>query len=142
MNILVCIDSSATAPQVVDRAIAYARRWEASLQAIHVFQPPLTTYALEPTFAFEMDDLEAAERQGAWEAVTPRLDESGVGWIRVDRTGHPVSEIVAYAWEADSDLVVVGTRGRGELASLVLGSISHGVIQQAPCDVLVVHTGS
>lgn len=142
MIFLVCVDNSDAGPKVVDRAIRHARSWEASLHVLHVFQPPLTTYALEPTFAFEMGDLEEAERQGAWQAIIPTLDESGLVWTRADRTGHPVSEIVAYAREVSPELIVIGTRGRGELASLFLGSTSRGVIQQAPFDVLVVHTAA
>jgi nucleotide-binding universal stress UspA family protein len=139
---LVCVDGSDTASTVVDHAIAQARAWDAGLHALHVFQPPVTTYALEPNFALQLEDLEEAERQAVWAPITPRLDASDVSWIRADRVGYPVSEIIDYARETSAELIVIGTRGRGEFVSLVLGSTSHGVIQQAPCDVLVVRAGT
>lgn len=108
---------------------------------LHVFQPPVTTYALEPSFGMELDELEEAERDRVWGRVGPGLDESNVAWVRVDRSGYPISEIIEYAHESSPELIVIGTRGRGEFVSLVLGSTSHGVIQQAPCDVVVVPAG-
>ena len=52
--------------------------------------------------------------------------------------GLPVDEIVAYADSIDADLIVVGSRGRGAIASAVLGSVSRGVLHEARRPVLVV----
>jgi nucleotide-binding universal stress UspA family protein len=38
----------------------------------------------------------------------------------------------------NASVLVMGTRGRGEFASLILGSTSHRAIQLATCDVLIV----
>ena len=54
------------------------------------------------------------------------------------RTGAAAEEIVAAArlWEAD--LIVMGSRGRGKLAQLLLGSTAEAVIRGASCPVLAV----
>ncbi|MCI0584083.1 MAG: universal stress protein [Chloroflexi bacterium] len=56
--------------------------------------------------------------------------------------GRPASAIVeeALAWKAD--LVVLGNRGHGPIASMVLGSVSAEVVDHAPCPVLVVRDGA
>lgn len=138
MIFVVGVDGTELATHVVGHAIEHARRWEAQLHAVHVFHPPVSIYALESGFALEADALEEAEQKAVWGAVTRPLDDSGIDWFRVDRQGHPPAEISAYAQEVGAELIVIGTRGRGDLASLVLGSTSHGIIHHAPCDVLVV----
>ena len=52
--------------------------------------------------------------------------------------GDPVNEILALADSIDADLIVVGRRGRGTLASALLGSVSGAVLRDARRPVLVV----
>ena len=52
--------------------------------------------------------------------------------------GDPVSEIVAYADSHDVDLIVVGSRGHGAIASTLLGSVSRGVLGESKRPVLIV----
>lgn len=52
--------------------------------------------------------------------------------------GDPVERIVELARSGGYDLIVTGTRGRGPLARFLLGSVSHGLAENAPCAVLVV----
>lgn len=51
--------------------------------------------------------------------------------------GHPAEMIAARARAMEADLIVVGNRGRGPIAASILGSVSSGVIDRAPCPVLV-----
>ncbi|GAA0251418.1 universal stress protein [Saccharothrix mutabilis subsp. mutabilis] len=53
--------------------------------------------------------------------------------------GDPAAELIAAA--ADADLLVVGSRGRGRLTGLVLGSVSRACLAHAPCPVVVVRPG-
>lgn len=55
--------------------------------------------------------------------------------------GSPAEEILRAAADQEPELVVVGSRGRGELRSAVLGSVSMSVAQHAACPVVVVPPG-
>ena len=52
--------------------------------------------------------------------------------------GDPVDEIVALADSFEADLIVVGSRGHGALASALLGSVSRGILSETRRPVLVV----
>ncbi|MBU6423586.1 MAG: universal stress protein [Chloroflexota bacterium] len=56
--------------------------------------------------------------------------------------GRPASTIVDEAARTETDLIVVGSRGRGPIATTLLGSVSAEVVDHAPCPVLVARTSS
>jgi len=58
------------------------------------------------------------------------------------RLGIPAAEIVCAAREWPADVVVMGSRGRTGIERLLLGSVARGVLQSAPCSVLVVPSGA
>jgi nucleotide-binding universal stress UspA family protein len=70
------------------------------------------------------------------EAVAKR---AGVKKIeRVSMTGNPADRILEQAEESKVDLIVMGTRGLSNLSGLLMGSVSHKVIQFAPCACMTV----
>jgi len=74
-------------------------------------------------------------------AAVEELTAAGVtahGVIRDTVFGHAAREIIEDAREHQADVIVMGSRGRGDLAGLVLGSTAHKVIHLADRPVLVV----
>jgi nucleotide-binding universal stress UspA family protein len=69
------------------------------------------------------------------------LTQAGVkahGLVKSTMYGHAAREIVADAIELDCGVIVMGSRGRGDLAGLVVGSTAHKVIHLADRPVLIV----
>ena len=52
--------------------------------------------------------------------------------------GHPAHEIIKYAAERKSDIIIVGQRGRSKVAKWLLGSVSKRIATYAPCTVAIV----
>ena len=134
MVVVAGVDSSAHAVKVLARALDEARRRETELHVVHVFNPPMI-YMEVP---IDMGEMAKGERRAVWSQLEPALSEAGVSVTRVDLEGYPPDVLVAYSADAGASVLVVGTRGRGDFASLILGSTSHRAIQLAVCDVLVV----
>jgi nucleotide-binding universal stress UspA family protein len=74
---------------------------------------------------------------GPLEKARERLLRRHVSATYLQPVGDPAAELVDAARELEADRVVLGRRSRS-LRRLVLGSVSDAVLQQAPCDVLVV----
>lgn len=66
------------------------------------------------------------------------LREHGVESEMKTSAGVPADEILKETSKGHYDLIVTGTRGRGPVARLLLGSVSRAVSEHAPCTVLVV----
>jgi nucleotide-binding universal stress UspA family protein len=66
------------------------------------------------------------------------LREAGITCKSIVRFGDPAEEILKLAGELDCNLIVMGRRGRGKAAKLLLGSVSEKVTKEAPCPVTVV----
>lgn len=134
MAVVVGVDSSAHAVHVLERAIQEAERRGEDLNVVHVFNPPVT-YLEVP---IDMVMVAEAERSAVWAPLEDLIAGAGVAVAKVDLDGYPPDTLVEHVEEVGASLLVVGSRGRGELAALILGSTSHRAIHLAKCDVLVV----
>jgi nucleotide-binding universal stress UspA family protein len=82
-----------------------------------------------------------AEAESPVDAAVEALTKAGVtahGEVRDTTFGHAAHEIMEDAKEHDVGVIVMGSRGRGDLTGLVLGSTAHKVIHLADRPVLVV----
>ena len=134
MTVVAGVDESPTSKLVAARAIEQARWRGTDLQLVHVAYAPML-YADVP---IDWSEVVEAQRKLVWEQLRPIIDEADVVVETVDLDGYPPEALVDYTAEVNASLLVVGTRGRGDLASLILGSTSHRAIHSATCDVLVV----
>jgi nucleotide-binding universal stress UspA family protein len=138
MIIVVGIDDSRPSEIAVGRARTLAEQLDAHLKVVFVAHVPATVLAAMSGLPTIGDDFAAAQRVNVWKGIEPILDGCTQSVERVDLEGYPPDVLVEYANEQGADLIVVGSRGRGDLASLLLGSTSHRVANHASCDVLVV----
>jgi nucleotide-binding universal stress UspA family protein len=90
---------------------------------------------------FNKKDVEEYTQMLAAEAlvkVKGIVEEAGVPYQVKVRIGLPKVEICQEAEEAKAGLIVMGYRGLGAVAGVVMGSVSYGVLHDAPCPVTIV----
>jgi len=144
-NILVALDGSAHAARALEQAVDLARADNAKLTVIAAVPDP-SAWVVTGAYAggVDFDELnEEAEREHA------TMLESAVATIPDDL---PVTKLIVHGRAAERileqvrrgghDLVVMGSRGRGEVKSLLLGSVSHEVLGASPAAVLIIHADS
>ena len=68
------------------------------------------------------------------------LRDAGVQYRAVMEDGRPASVIAKVADAIDADVIVVGRRGRGGVAELVLGSVSHELVLHSKRPILLIST--
>ncbi len=72
------------------------------------------------------------------EAVLPRLEELGVPCRAVVGTGDSRSVLLSEAYARRAEAIVVGSRGRSQLAEILLGSVAHFLTHHSSIPVVVV----
>jgi nucleotide-binding universal stress UspA family protein len=138
-TILAAVDGSTESARAVAEAVDLVRAGSGSLTLISVGAPPMI-WPSAFTITVPENELEQAAQSVVDEAAAAVPDEVSVS--KLVRIGRPADEIVATAKEQHHDLIVMGARGRGAATSLLLGSVSHAVLNQSPAAVLIVHEES
>jgi nucleotide-binding universal stress UspA family protein len=134
-RVLVAVDHSEVSERVLAAARDLALLSKGQVWVLHLREREvIPRMGLVPAEAESDAEAEVA-------AAVDELTAAGVtahGVIRDTVFGHAAREITDDAREHQADVIVMGSRGRGDLSGLVLGSTAHKVIHLADRPVLVV----
>jgi nucleotide-binding universal stress UspA family protein len=142
-NILAAIDGSDHASRALSEAVDLAVRNNASLTVMTAVPDPTTWMLAGPGYmgGVNMEELgQEAEREYGkllHQAVDSLPNELPA--TKLLAHGRAAQCILEQLDKDNHDLVVMGSRGRGGMQSLLLGSVSHEVLNASPAAVLVVH---
>ncbi|MEV0403127.1 universal stress protein [Actinoallomurus sp. NPDC050550] len=135
-GIVVGVDGSADSQVALEWAVAEAERWKVPVTAIIVVPRMVTVGAGAPMLG--PVDQETLHAMG--ETVRAAVDKAKVGHevaVEVRAIAGVAAEELLNA-SADADMLVVGSRGHGGFARLLLGSVSSQCAHHASCPVVVV----
>lgn len=140
MRILVGVDGSEPAQRAARRAFSLASRLGDSVTLVHVLPPP--PIFSEPAVVLNIADLERRLYESGKSALEKIEAEGRAAGVQVESKllSGPAPEMIAEAAQAsDVDFVVVGSRGRTLVGSILLGGTAHRLVHVCKKPVLIVH---
>lgn len=140
-SILAAVDLGDLSPKVLEIAGEFARKAEARLHVLHVYESiGLYEYTSltpnVPTSRYDQD-MAASAREG----MDQLIDDAGLSGLRPSayvRPGMPAGEILYQSEKMRIDLIVVGSHQRQGLDRFLLGNTADRIMRRALGDVLVV----
>ena len=130
-RILCCTDFSGQSEKALEHAVSLATEYGGELTFLHVLEDLAGSADIENEIAKAMQSLE--------KCISPETRRNCKVKTLV-RIGNPYQQILELAVESQTDLLVMGVRGRNALDVAVFGSTTYRGVQLGPCPVLVVHT--
>lgn len=139
-EIVVGFDGSQGGQKALEWAVAEARLRNTGVRVVYVIDRRYLDAEFGVLVAPPASELESEANLMVDQAVEALLDTAGVEIHKrvVHAQEHGVVGTLLDQIEGDAQLLVVGSRGHGGFAGLLLGSVSHQIIQHAPCPVVVI----
>ena len=143
-RIMLATDFSPQARVALDYAAELSKRLEVPLLLLAAFQIPV--YPLpEGIVVRSTDTIAQLLSQTSADLASARQLAQDQGAVDVETIvveGNPAAEIVRIAQERKTDLIVMGSHGRGGLSRAILGSVADKVMRTAHCPVMIVAHGT
>jgi nucleotide-binding universal stress UspA family protein len=140
-NVLLATDGSEDAAFAARVAADLARRTETQLHVAHAWQPAARGFGYPAVMWTDYSHLYEREARRLLEKGVREIEALGVSAEPRLLHGPPVEAILDLCEELEPGLVVVGSRGRGPVGRLLLGSVAEGVVHHARFPVLVARGG-
>lgn len=135
-KILVAIDGSQQSREALTIALDLAGRYRATICLLHAF-PHVSDLLGTPQYEHLLEARSTIGQQ-ILDSTRAQIDKD----VPIETQlieGPAAPAILRVAAEDSCDLIVMGSRGHGQLAGILLGSVSSAVAQRANCPVLIVH---
>jgi nucleotide-binding universal stress UspA family protein len=144
-KILIPVDGSEHSKKAIEFAADVSQKFDSELYLIHV----VADKNIPPEI---LEYIESEKIEGALGKVSARLISEGImkaaqnqakaTGLKIAKAmvsrGDPAEEIVKFAKNNDIDMIVIGSRGLGQIKGILLGSVSSKVCHLAECTCVTV----
>jgi nucleotide-binding universal stress UspA family protein len=137
-RVVVGVDGSPSSVAALRWALTEGTLRKATVEVVHAWEAPPAFDPIVGGFPYDVAEVQSGARQRIDELIDDAVASTGATDVSVERTvaaGGPAASVLDAA--AGAELVVIGRRGVGGFARLLLGSVSENVARHAPCPVVV-----
>ncbi len=141
VNIVVAIDGSDLSMKAAEYAVSLAKEQNSKVSAVAIVKFHQSDAFRGSTTTLQKFIKKQAEIAQTWvDSVRDKADKNNVRFeSKVIKTRSNVpEEIINYARDKKSDLIIIGTRGRTGFKKALLGSVASAVVTHAGCPVMVI----
>lgn len=138
MRFVVGVDASPHSVAALARAIELAGPLQADVHAVHAVYLPASVAVAMAEASVDTSSVTESAAAATEASIDHLLGMAEVPVTFATVRGYPPDALLEYAEDVGATTIVVGSRGRSELAAFFLGSTGHRVLHYAKCDVLVV----
>lgn len=139
-SMIVPIDFSASTPYILEEAIYYAKAVHSKIYLLHVASLDLGFVIGDIGFQYlpELEEAGMKEEMDELRKYEHQVKEAGIEVKIIIRQGTPAEVILKEAKAKKTDLIIMGSHGRGVFMEAILGSVSKAVIKKAKVPVLII----
>lgn len=141
-KILVPLDGSDRSNKALFHTVELASKLGSKITLMHVVPslPPYVNTAVDRLGQAQQSIIEELMRNGKemLQQYASSISDKGIEVESITVMGQPADEIIEKAKLEEYDLIVIGSRGLGEIKGYLMGSVSNRVSRHAPCPVLII----
>jgi len=143
MRVLVAVDDSGFAEDLLRAVVAGIRHENTEALVLHVLQPVETVPPPEMAqrYAPELED-EKQPARALVEQIAAELSRAGFTAKTEVRIGDVTETVLERAAGWHADLITVGSHGQKSIHNFLLGSVAESVARRAGCSVVIVRTAT
>ncbi len=139
-RILSAVDFTEASGRALQNAIHLSRGFDAELTVLRVAAGSSSSSKSGERTDPDAEEAGAKREQDILAGFIQEFDFHNVRWKSLIRQGKPHEEIVKVAEETESDLLVLGSVGRGRLTRMLLGGVGRKIARQMPCSMVTVRS--
>jgi len=139
-TILTAIDFSEVTDTVVNYSIKFAKSYNSSVRLLHIAEPPSAFLGdnFGPQVVRDVKADTIKKEHQDLDKITELMKSEGISVKSIIIQGSTIEKIIEQSEKSNANIIILGSHGKGVIASAIMGSTCQGVIQKSKCPVLVI----